>query len=225
MSNLEKFGLFSGIMGVIVDATTIIGYLSGLINFGSQDNTINKNQAPTLIIIIMAIIIIYSWLVIAWVLTKRRVTNLKSKSIKFDFDEVIRRSVTGVGLVMLPLIFGWFVVNRFSTIGTPTTEIRNMAVVFATQTAQVFDNPIYATKVAATEMAGGNIVIPESVDAIEYELHHNGDFPRGFGTYVFLFPISSIALGSVVFGIINLLMPIIYDDIFDDDKALGIVKK
>ena len=222
MSKLEKFGLFSGILGIIVDSVAIVGYISGLLNFQLPNAEIsNKGEAPVLFILLLAIVIIYSWVSISWVLAKRTVVHLESAKKQYSLSKVVARTVLGIGLVIAPMILGWFVITFFDNQVADESPTRKRAIIYATQTAQVMEVPAYATRSVKTQEAGGEVVIQESVDALEQKIYRQelSSLPTGSFTFVFLFPISSIVLGFVVFGIVYQLLPIVYTEILRESDV------
>lgn len=211
MSKVEKFGLISGILGVIVDTIAIIGYISGLINFGtSQTQSSSNNEPPTIFVLSLAIIIIYSWIAISWALSKRTITTVINAKKKYSLDGVVSRTVFGVGLVITPMILGWFVIAQSG--GSNSDEIRSTAIIYATQTAQVMEIPAVATRIAKTQEAGGQVVIQESVESLERDIERVDGITDPF-IYIIAFPFFTFLTGLLVYGIIYQLLPIVHPEI------------
>jgi hypothetical protein len=106
MSRLEKFGLITGAFGLIGDLIAFVGFIAGLINFSHLDDS-SAASATAVLLIVSALILIYGWLSISWILANQALNKIAYFVTDDSLKDNINRIVAGVGFVIAPLIAGW----------------------------------------------------------------------------------------------------------------------
>lgn len=106
LSGVEKFGVVSGMIGLVADAIALITFVTG---FVSLDTGPTAASGTTLFLIVTALLLLYGWFTLAWVLTKRGLGNIAKGQRWAALDDCSIRATVGVGLLIAPLALVWLV--------------------------------------------------------------------------------------------------------------------
>lgn len=120
MNKLERFGLFTGIIGLLSDTIALITFMAGF--WGSPTKTavavpatthaagttieVTGYEIPLVIRAILIFFLIYSWAAISWVLVRRSFRLRKHRKPAIIAD-IVFRSVVGIGILVLPIFAMW----------------------------------------------------------------------------------------------------------------------
>src|SRR5690242_19454796 len=121
MNRLEKFGLATGIIGLASDTIALTTFIGGF--WGRTATTVTMpykelpivsatttvREIPLVIATTLILTIIYSWLIISWVLS-RRSFSLRTEKNKAVVENITTRSITGLGIVIWPIFTMWLVI-------------------------------------------------------------------------------------------------------------------
>jgi hypothetical protein len=193
MNNLEKFGLWSGIIGLVADVIAILSFLAG----GWQPTAVDsgRGQMPFLFQAVFAFLIVYGWFSISWVLVRR--AYLARKYTKQKFMSAAFKIVFAVGLVILPLVVAWWVVILMTDAAQQSAEIANRKIAQATQSALTTPTPVPTNSNGQTSPIVNPRNTEERVDVS--------------GWYCVMIP-AEIAIAIGIFLAIIFMMPVIYSD-------------
>lgn len=193
MNNLEKFGLWSGIVGLLADVIAISAFLAG----GWQPTSLDdgRGEMSFLLQAIFAFLIIYGWFSISWVLVRR--AYLARKYTKQVFMAATFKIVFAVGLVVLPLVLAWWVVILMADAAHQSAEIANRKIAQATQSALTTPTPVSTNSNGQTSPIANTRITEERVDVS--------------GWYCVMIP-AEIAITIGIFLAIVFMMPVIYSD-------------
>src|SRR4028118_1106748 len=98
MKGTERFALIAGIVGLVTDGITLLI----LVTSGTQ-------QEPAVSIELIMISMVYAWLLVSWMLVRRRLSYVGINEIHTDFLPAWAisgravRIVAGIGVLLLPL--------------------------------------------------------------------------------------------------------------------------
>lgn len=100
MSNLERFGLISGIIGLVVDLISLVTFVLGYWQPATSNQT--NGGMPAILIVVTGLLIFYGWVVISWALTRRKYLIQKRRRQKKLFESS-GDAVLGVGIFVAPI--------------------------------------------------------------------------------------------------------------------------
>jgi hypothetical protein len=117
MTRLEKINLFIAIVGLLADVVTILSFVSGVFSFNSTPSTNSKAESLKIIFISgSGLIIIYGWITLAWLYTKRSLAkwigerkNPRKQTISNTLFTFTLNATIGTGLLLSPLYLGWLI--------------------------------------------------------------------------------------------------------------------
>jgi hypothetical protein len=217
MNRLEKFGLATGIIGLTSDTIALTAFIGGLWgkttttvttpfeNFPTISATTTVREVPLVIATTLILTIIYSWLIISWVLC-RRSFELRTTKNKEITENIMQRAITGFGIVTWPLLVMWLVIT-FQGDNPTKVEANNM---FATQQAILTLTPTPIPKIN-----------PVTGDPVEQRPPTtNGVWDKTDATYLAVgvsIPIQA-ALGFILYWVLYSLMPVVYPDMIEFEK-------
>lgn len=119
---LDIFALFTGSIGLTVDGIALISLIFAVVNVTGNDAEINSQALPTFaILILFALILIYSWFALSWYLSRRYFNNTKSIN-----DDDIASIVFATGGLTIPIWWMWvFFLNLSADQSIETINIGN----------------------------------------------------------------------------------------------------
>ena len=98
MSNIEKFGLVTSVVGLVADIIALVTFFGGMLWQPVTSNPAS-GSIPPLFRILIGFTIIYGWAAISWILTRRRFLLTKKEiAKKKTFDQIVGSAITGIGL-------------------------------------------------------------------------------------------------------------------------------
>lgn len=214
MSKFERVTLFFGLVGLLADASAIFVFVTGLLNFNQvvsqlAPSSVSVPAASTAFTIASGLIIVYGWLSVSWYLVRRTFVLRNERPTAFHNPLSGRsfRAVLGVGIFIVPLMIAWMIViSSFST--EPSTSSSGVIVPTGvpTITSQANHN-VTATSIvsAINQTPTPRPMTPEEVRSL------NAAFGFTFGLILGI-PL----LFLVVYGSINLLMPLVHVEMLGD---------
>jgi hypothetical protein len=134
LSKLEKFGLWTGIVGLAADLVSLSTFAAGFWDLGPGGGF--PPNSHSFLIVITGILMLYAWFVIAWAFARRRLGHLSKEDRLETFDRVAFTSSAGVGLLIIPLIWVWSFITASGTINFVSSSYVSV-VVTATPSAIV----------------------------------------------------------------------------------------
>jgi hypothetical protein len=92
------------VVGLVADGIALSTFLAGLWGKSTEGESL-----PSLILfyVLSGLLIIYGWLTLSWVLTRRGLNYIPKARRAENFDRVVAQGVSGVGLGILPLFIVW----------------------------------------------------------------------------------------------------------------------
>lgn len=209
MTGLEKFGLISGITGLVADGIALVTFFLG---FWHPQLTINENILPPIAQWVIAITLVYGWFVISLVLALR---TLKIKARMIEPKEVsnsvvssiVSNSIISIGFLIVPIYLGLV----FSLIDN--ANLRSYDNWYNLQVAKATRNAIEVlTPVPTVSNGRTGPYIPEEKSFEEFMAGAKVDRDLTYGTLV-VFSLALYALiGLGIAGTINALLPLLYPD-------------
>ena len=190
LSKLEVFGLVTGVIGLIADTVGLVTFAAGIWGFANGKDSSALGYA--LFIMITGLLLVYGWLVLAWIITSRTLKRLPEPPVKSDLDDKATRSTAGIGLLLAPLAIIWFAIT-FTGNSAPLQS-------------STIPMPTVVTPAPSADQATTSPT-PTSLTSSETEA-------IAFGvslTMVFVYPL----VGMGVYGCIYLLMPLVYGGLID----------
>ena len=94
------------VVGLVADGIALSTFLAGLWGKSTEGES-----PPSLILfyVLSGLLIIYGWLTLSWVLTRRGLNYIPKARRVENFDRVVAQGVSGVGLGILPLFIVWLI--------------------------------------------------------------------------------------------------------------------
>lgn len=204
MSNLERFGLISGIIGLVSDLIALTTFVLGYWQPATSNQT--NGGMPAILIVVTGLLIFYGWVVISWVLTRRKYLIQKRRRQKKLFESS-GDAVLGVGIFVAPIYLLWIIAIAQS-INDPTTAQLVHAKAEATSIAQLALTPY------PTVEEGKAPPTPVILQSVEDIIAQEQVGEEAFG-YIFVILFGSffyLIIGTGVKGIIDSLIPIVYPE-------------
>lgn len=198
LSRLEIFGLVTGVIGLVADTIGLVTFLAGTWGFDNGDGA--TMPVYVMFIITTGLLVVYGWLILAWIVTSRTLKRFSEGPDRGDLEEKSARSTAGIGLALIPLAIIWSI-TAFSANGTstqPSTFATPKATVVTPDEVDSLSSPTPDSPVSPQQGAGSGVVVAESI----------------FFTF-FLFPL----VGLGIFGCLNLLMPLVYGDLISGEGS------
>lgn len=103
---IEKFNLIVAVVGLIADFIGISTFLAGVLIF----DKIGASPGYVLFKMCSALVFVYGWFVLAWVLTKKSLNRIERSFRRYrSLYTIAGSSTTGVGLFLLPIAIIWYI--------------------------------------------------------------------------------------------------------------------
>lgn len=127
LSNFEKFGLLSGIVGLLSDVIALSIFAVGLFGANSSGTIPPPLKGGEItFIVITGLILFYGWVALAWMAAIRRMNNLSKRTESFgemaaDFvkgsssKEIKSGATFGVGCFLSPIVIIWLTIVAMTT--------------------------------------------------------------------------------------------------------------
>lgn len=163
MRGFEKFGLISGIVGLVADLIALGAFLIGFFSFGEVKGTL---PSKPLFLIVTALLLLYGWLSLAWVFARHGLSNMEPAKRRKALGDVISKAAGGIGLLLFPLDTLWLI--AVSTLGDDPIRVADMA----TEGAPVLSPwPMYIVYfvLAVVVLGFGVAVVPAALMPLVYE--------------------------------------------------------
>jgi len=123
LSKLERFGLWTGVIGLISDTIALVTFFAGfwgtpsstavispVVNSEGQATivTISTLEIPLVARTVLFLVLVYSWAIISWILARRSFRNRRIRSFEVVID-ILSRTVIGFGIIVLPIFAMWLI--------------------------------------------------------------------------------------------------------------------
>src|SRR5690348_14996091 len=77
LGNLEKFSLFTGAFGLLVNVITLVAFIIQILNATSSGQPIAQTSLPSPAgLFVLFLVLLYSWFTLSWFLARRYYLNL-----------------------------------------------------------------------------------------------------------------------------------------------------
>ena len=116
LSNLDKFSLFTGAFGLIVNIITLIAFIIQFLNASSSGQPIVQTSLPSPAgLFVLLLVLLYSWFTLSWFLARRYYLNLVNhatsqhinRDLHYIWSEKLFTIVGSLGLFTLPIWALW----------------------------------------------------------------------------------------------------------------------
>lgn len=203
MSKIEKFGLATGVIGLVADLIGLITFLAGFWQFSSDQST--TTQMPFIFQALMGLSIFYGWFVISWVLVRR---NFVMRDTKHHVDLPTMSTVGGVGFLIFPIFVCWLVVIAQSLIVQSPSQIKEQAIIEATKLPQMALLPTITTQLGTPAPTPITIRTVEEIIALK----ESEQSINIFSFLIFFSALPYILIAVMMAGTLQELLPVIYPD-------------
>jgi hypothetical protein len=208
MSFVERAGLLFGVVGLFADGAVLFTFVTGVSNVTQFiPKSIPTPSALLFFSIISALLIVYGWFIVSWYLVRRTFVLLGQMPVRFNYSLVNRslRTVTGIGIFLIPLAIAWSVVNL------PDSYMKEAGI-----------NPTQKTiYVTATPPGSSPPFVPMSVPKPENERIASGRTQY----FAICLPFYIVLFGLIIWLPINLLMPIVHVELLLQESAPDIMEQ
>jgi hypothetical protein len=230
MNKIEKFGFYTAIVGLASDIIALTTFIGGL--WGTSTTTVTApykdfpevstittvREIPTLISSVLILVLVYGWLVISWVVT-RRSFQLRKVVKESVFESIMHRSLIGIGIIILPIFATWLVITLQADVPT-SAQAKNLQSRQATLVALTPTSVATVTPTTLpTELLSENDI--RTATATSYTTKPNSNsviiFDKTDATVlgiVISIPLQS-ALAFILYWVLYTLMPLVYPDMAD----------
>jgi hypothetical protein len=108
VSGFDRFGLFSGAIGLIADAIALTTFIAGLWSFADENDS--PSSGHTLFVAATGLLLFYGWSIVAWAIARQSLNRISDGHLKAShLDSAVGKAVAGTGLLVAPLALVWIV--------------------------------------------------------------------------------------------------------------------
>lgn len=208
MSKLEKINLFFGFVALLADLSSLLAFTTGLISFEQViPQNMNLGSALFLYKVITFLFLTYGWFIFSWYLTRR--TFVLKQSRKKALSSRSANAVAGVGLFLVPIAIAWTIFVAQPNTSMPSNSEAN---IIPTVAPTITPSPLPPTQSIETPDSFSITATPSSATT-KREYSQADDVMMAITMGLML---GMPFLGFVIWGSINLLMPLINIELLDD---------